>query len=166
MYQVDPMTYTHQRTATVAARDLTLSLHFSLHFSIHFTSLRARHFDSPTIHGVTREELLEFCIKNDIVILQMPHLVGPTMPVHPKPVLAEKSRRIAHAAEEMKLHAAAAACLQETLETSRFINFMDRLLYIRDNSHKFVTATNGSAVLQELVTGKVTVECAAVNDGS
>ena len=62
--QVDPMTYSHQRTATVAARYLTLSLHFS----IHFTSPRARHFDLPTVHGVTRggyfrEELLEFCIK-------------------------------------------------------------------------------------------------------
>ena len=94
------------------------------------------------------------------------YLVGPTMPVHPKPIPTEKSRRIALAAEKMKLHAAAAACLQEMLETSRFMNPMDRLLYIRDNSHKFVTSTNGSAVLQELVTGKGTVEYAAINDGS
>jgi len=61
------------------------------------------------------------------------YLVGPTMPVHPKPIPTEKSRRIALAAEKMKLHAAAAACLQEMLETSRFMNPMDRLLYIRDN---------------------------------
>jgi len=81
-----------------------------------------------------REEPLEFCIKNDSVILLMPHLVGPTMSVHPKPILADKSRRIALTAEMMKLHAAASACLQETLETSRFINPMDRLLYIRDDS--------------------------------
>lgn len=40
---------------------------------------RRRHFDSPSIHGISckeyllREELMAFAIKHDVVILAMPH---------------------------------------------------------------------------------------------